>query len=47
MYYKQVNNSGTSNDYTLIYIDNDADKSSEAVIKVMGLHSFTSSDFIL
>lgn len=47
IYYKQFNNAGTSNDYTLVYIDTDSDISSEAVIKVMNLHSFTASDFIL
>lgn len=47
IYYKKFNNPGTSNDFTLVYIDNDSDKASEAIIKVMGLHNFTASDFIL
>ena len=47
VYFKQVNNAGTANDYTLIFIDTDADRASEGVIKVMGLHNFTAGDFIL
>lgn len=45
--YKQFNNAGTANDYTLVYIDNDADSASEAVIKLTGLVTLTASDFAL
>ncbi len=45
--FQQVNNAGTRNDFTLVFLDNDADRSAEGVIKVMGLHSFTAGDFIL
>lgn len=45
--FKQFNNAGDANDYTLIYIDTDGDKATEGVIKVMGLHNFTAGDFIL
>ncbi len=45
--FQKVNKAGTANDHTLIYLDNDSDRSAEAVIKVMGLHNFTAWDFIL
>ena len=47
VYYKKFNLAGTANDYTLVYIDTDADRAAEGVIKVMGLHNFTAGDFIL
>ena len=45
--FQQVNNAGTKNDYTLVFLDTDADRTAEGVIKVMGLHNFTATDFIL
>ena len=45
--FQKVNKAGTANDHTLIYLDNDSDRSAEAVIKVMGLHNFTAWDFFL
>ena len=45
--FKQFNNSGTSNDYTLIYVDNDRDVAAEMVIRLNGLHNLTASDFVL
>ena len=45
--FQQVNNSGTRNDFTLVFLDTDADRTAEGVIKVMGLHNFTAGDFIL
>lgn len=45
--YKKYNNAGTSNDYTMVFVDNDADTAVEMAIRVNGLHNFTSSDFIL
>ena len=47
IYYKQFNNAGTSNDYTMVYIDTDNDTGTEMSIKLMGLHALTASDFIL
>jgi len=47
IYYKKFNLAGTRNDFTLVYIDTDADRAAEGVIKVMGLHNFTAADFIL
>ncbi len=47
IYYKQFDNAGTSNDYTLVYIDNDSDAASEAIIKLAGLVALSASDFYL
>lgn len=45
--YVLVNNSGTANDYTIVYVDNDADTSAEAQIYLKGLVLLSASDFIL
>lgn len=45
--YAQVNNAGTANDYTLVYLDTDADTGAEAVIRLNGLVTLTASDFVL
>jgi Ca2+-binding RTX toxin-like protein len=45
--FQRVDNAGTRNDFTLVFLDTDADRTAEGVIKVMGLHNFTASDFIL
>ena len=45
--FKKFDNKGTTNDYTLVYIDTDTDRTAEGVIKVMGVHNFTAGDFIL
>jgi hypothetical protein len=47
IYYKQFNNSGTANDYTMVYIDNDNDSVVEMAIRLTGLHNLTASDFLL
>ena len=47
IYYEKFNNSGTSNDYTMVYIDTDNDRGTEMSIKLMGLHNLTADDFIL
>ncbi len=47
IYFRQFNLAGTDNAYTLIFIDTDADRAAEGVIKVMGLHNLTAGDFIL
>jgi hypothetical protein len=45
--FDKVDNAGTSNDYTVVYVDNDSDSGSEMAIKLVGLHDLTASDFIL
>ena len=47
VYYETFNNSGTANDYTMVYIDTDSDRGTEMSIKLMGLHNLTADDFIL
>jgi len=47
IYYETFNNSGTANDYTMVYIDTDNDRGTEMSIKLMGLHNLTADDFIL
>jgi Ca2+-binding RTX toxin-like protein len=47
IFYRTFDNPGTANDYTVIYIDNDADPEAEAALKLMGLHNLTASDFFL
>lgn len=47
IYYKKFNNAGESNDYTLVYIDNDNDAASEAIIKLSGLVNLSAGDFLL
>ena len=45
--YQVYDNAGTTNDYTMIYIDNDNDPQAEAVIQLSGIHTLEASDFIL
>lgn len=45
--FELFDNAGTSNDYTLVLIDTDADTGSEMMIRLSGLHSLTASDFLL
>lgn len=45
--YEKFNNTGTSNDYTMVWIDTDADKDVEMAIRLTGLYSLSDSDFIL
>jgi hypothetical protein len=45
--YTKVNNSGTANDYTLVRIDRDSDVSAELYIRLDGLQTLTSTDFVL
>ena len=45
--YQQFNNSGTANDYTMVWIDNDADTGVEMAIRLTGLYTLTASDFSL
>ena len=46
LYFRQIDNYGRRNDYTLIYLDLDGDGQSEAMIKIMGLHGLTAGDFM-
>lgn len=43
----QANNLGSSNDYTVLRINNDGDIAIDMMIKFKGLINFTSSDFVL
>lgn len=45
--YQKYDNSGTSNDYTIVYGDNDGDTASEFQIECRGLLNLTSADFFL
>ena len=45
--YQKFDNKGTTNDYTMVWIDNDADTGVEMAIRLTGLHNLTSADFIL
>jgi Ca2+-binding RTX toxin-like protein len=45
--FQKFNNSGTANDYTMVWIDNDADKAVEMAIRLTGLYNLTASDFVL
>ena len=47
IYYNKFNNSGTANDYTMVWIDNDGDAGVEMAIRLTGLHNLTASDFVL
>jgi Ca2+-binding RTX toxin-like protein len=45
--YEKFDNRGTSNDYTMVWIDTDADKDVEMAIRLTGLYTLSGSDFIL
>ena len=45
--YQKFDNRGSSNDYTMVWIDNDADTAVEMAIRFTGLYNLTASDFIL
>jgi serralysin len=47
VYFKKFDNAGSSNDYTMVYIDTDSDTGAEMTIKVIGLHSLATTDFVL
>lgn len=44
--YRQFDNDGRRNDYTMIFIDVDADTGAEMAIRLTGLHTLTESDLI-
>lgn len=45
--YQKYDNLGSIHDYTMIFIDTNADTAAEMSIRVHGLHDFTASDFDL
>ena len=45
--YQQFNNAGTANDYTLVSGDTDADTAAEFQLRLTGLITLTSADFVL
>jgi Ca2+-binding RTX toxin-like protein len=45
--YEKFDATGTANDHTMIWIDNDKDTGVEMGIRLTGLHDLTASDFIL
>jgi Ca2+-binding RTX toxin-like protein len=45
--YQKFDNTGSTNDYTMVWIDNDRDSGVEMAIRLTGLHNLTASDFIL
>lgn len=45
--FQKFDNAGTTNDYTMVWIDNDADTTAEMTIRLTGLHNLTGSDFLL
>jgi Ca2+-binding RTX toxin-like protein len=45
--YEKFDNAGTTNDYTMVWIDNDADTDVEMAIRLTGLYDLAASDFIL
>jgi Ca2+-binding RTX toxin-like protein len=47
IYYEKFNLAGTSEDYTMVYIDNDADRGVEMSIRLDGLINLSASDFFL
>ena len=47
IYFKKFNLAGKSNDYTMVYIDTDADSDAEMTIVLQGLVNLTARDFLL
>ena len=45
--YQKFDNTGSTNDYTMVWIDNDADTGVEMAIRLTGIYTLTASDFIL
>lgn len=45
--YRKVDAAGTEDDHTLVLIDVDGDRATEAVIRLTGLHDLTAADFLL
>lgn len=45
--FQKYDNAGTSNDYTMVFLDTDADTTAEGAIRLTGLHNLTATDFLL
>jgi hypothetical protein len=45
--YEKFDVTGTANDHTMVWIDNDADTGVEMAIRLTGLYDLTASDFVL
>jgi Ca2+-binding RTX toxin-like protein len=45
--FQKFNVTGTANDHTMVWIDNDADTGVEMAIRLTGLYDLTASDFVL
>jgi Ca2+-binding RTX toxin-like protein len=45
--YQLFDNDGTADDYTVVFLDNDADTAVEMAIRLHGLHTLTATDFML
>lgn len=45
--FQKYDNAGTSNDYTMVFLDTDADTTVESAIRLTGLHNLTATDFLL
>ena len=45
--YQVYDNTGTADDYTLIYFDRDNDTAAEFILKLVGLHVLSAADFAL
>jgi hypothetical protein len=45
--YEKFDNAGTTNDYTMVWIDDDADTAVEIAIRLTGLHDLAATDFLL
>ncbi len=45
--FQKVDNAGLTNDYTMVWIDNDADAGVEMAIRLTGLYDLAQTDFIL
>ena len=47
MRFQKFDVTGTTNDYTMVWIDNDNDSGVEMAIRLSGLHDLTAADFVL
>jgi len=43
----KYDNAGSRNDYTMVFLDTDADTTAEGAIRRTGLHNLTATDFLL
>jgi serralysin len=45
--YQKYDSAGTANDYTVVFLDNDADTAVEMAIRLHGLHTLAATDFMV